>query len=119
MSDGPPFSADSSIAGTLSTSSSLRSARENLPIFRQLPHAPTIGAADLELTVSIELGRVQMKAVDVLNIPAGSFLELDKSASEAVDIVINEQLIARGEVVVLKGKFAVRIVELMPVNPAE
>ena len=119
MSDDPPFSADrSSIAETVSTATT-RPARENLPVFRQLPHATSFAAADLELTVSIELGRVQMKAADVLNIPAGTFLELNKSAGDPVDIVINEQVIARGEVVRLDGRFAVRIVELMPVNPAE
>ncbi len=95
-----------------------RSGRANLPIFRQIQQSRTVGAADLELAVSIELGRVQMKRADALQLHQGAFVELDQSSDASVDIVIHEQLVARGQVVVLNGKFAVRIVEVLPISAA-
>jgi flagellar motor switch protein FliN len=111
-----------SLAEATSTSDAAvapRIAREGLPIFRQIQQSRSVGAADLELAVSIELGRVQMKRDDALRLHQGAFLELDKSADAPVDIVIHEQLVARGEIVVLDGRFAVRIVEVFSGNTAQ
>ena len=90
-----------------------RTLRDALPVYRQVPTAAATQPANLELPVSIELGRVRMRLADVLQMTDGCVLELDKTTSEPVDIVINDQTIARGEVVVLNGKFAVRILQVL------
>ncbi|HWD39823.1 MAG TPA: flagellar motor switch protein FliN [Fimbriimonas sp.] len=72
---------------------------------------------DVPLEVSVELGRVKMLVRDVLDLGNGSILEIDKSAGEPVDVLVNGRLMARGEVVVIEDNFGVRITEI--VNPNE
>ena len=68
---------------------------------------------DVNLKVTVELGRSRLKIRDVLNLAAGSIVELGKPASEPVDILVNGALLASGEVVVVDGNFAVRITKLL------
>ncbi len=67
---------------------------------------------DLQLNVYIELGRTQMQVKDVLELERGYVIELDKLASEPVDIFINNKKIAEGEVVVIDKHFGIRITYL-------
>ena len=69
---------------------------------------------DVELNVKIELGRSEMTIEEILKLGNGSVVELDKLAGDPVDILVNEQLIARGEVLVLNENFCVRINEIIP-----
>jgi len=55
-----------------------------------------------------------MLVEDVLKLREGSVVELDKLAGDPVEIMVNDRLIARGEVVVLNENFCVRIVEILP-----
>ena len=68
---------------------------------------------DVDLQVSVELGRTQLKFRDVLNLSAGSVVELGRQTSEPVDILVNGSLLATGEVVVVDERFAVRITKLL------
>ncbi|MBN1267483.1 MAG: flagellar motor switch protein FliN [Anaerolineales bacterium] len=68
---------------------------------------------DVPLKVTVELGRTRMIVREVLDLQSGSVVELDRMAGEVVDILINERLIAKGEVVVVDDKFGVRITEMM------
>jgi len=61
----------------------------------------------------MELGRVRMRLADVLKIGVGAVLELDKLAGDPIDVVVNGRLVARGEVVVVNERFAVRIVQIV------
>lgn len=72
---------------------------------------------DVQLQVSVELGRACMTVRDVLALGAGSVVELDKHAGEPVEIVVNNKTVARGEVVVIDENFGVRITEI--VSPEE
>lgn len=72
---------------------------------------------DIPLEVSVELGRVQMLIRDVLELATGSIVELERVAGEPVDLLVNGQLIAKGEVVVIEDNFGVRITEI--VSPAD
>ena len=72
---------------------------------------------DVDLQVSVELGRASLKFRDVLNLAAGSVVELGRQTSEPVDILVNGSLLATGEVVVVDDRFAVRITKLL--NKAE
>lgn len=67
---------------------------------------------DLHLNVYIELGRTQMLVKDVLELERGYVIELDKLASEPVDIFVNNKKIAEGEVVVIDKHFGIRITNL-------
>lgn len=67
---------------------------------------------NVELSLTVELGRCRMKINDIVNLGSGSVVELQKLASEPVDILVNDAIFARGEVVVLEDHFAVKITEL-------
>jgi flagellar motor switch protein FliN/FliY len=68
---------------------------------------------DVNLKVTVELGRAKLKFRDVLNLATGSIVELAKQTSEPVDILVNGALLATGEVVVTDDHFAVRITKLL------
>ena len=72
---------------------------------------------DVPLKLTVELGRTTKLVKEILALAPGSVLELDKLAGEAVDILVNEKLIAKGEVVVIDENFGVRITEI--INPEE
>ncbi len=74
---------------------------------------------DVLLQVVVELGRTRMPLRQVLELQSGSVVELDRLAGEAVDIFVNERLIARGEVVRVDDKFGVRITDLIANKGAE
>ena len=67
---------------------------------------------DLQLNVYIELGRTQMPIKEILELERGYVIELDKLASEPVDIYVNNKKIAEGEVVVIDKHFGIRITNL-------
>lgn len=71
---------------------------------------------DLQLSIYIELGRTQMQIKDILELERGYVIELDKLASEPVDIFVNNKKIAEGEVVVIDKHFGIRIVNLVDVQ---
>jgi flagellar motor switch protein FliN/FliY len=68
---------------------------------------------DINLPVSIELGRTRMPIAELLALGPGSVVELNKLAGEPVDVMVNQKLVARGEVVVIDENFGVRITQLM------
>ena len=72
---------------------------------------------DVELDVKVELGRTEMYIEDVLGLAAGSVVELNKGAGDPVDILVNERLVARGEVLVLNDNFCVRINDILSPVP--
>jgi len=72
---------------------------------------------DVPLPIAVELGRTNMAIRDILDLGPGSVVELDRSAGEPVDILVNGKLVARGEVVVIDESFGVRVVDI--VSPAE
>lgn len=68
---------------------------------------------NLNLNLFIELGRTKMKIKDILELERGYVIELDKLASEPVDIFVNNKKIAEGEVVVIDKHFGIRITNLV------
>ncbi|MAO63675.1 MAG: flagellar motor switch protein FliN [Balneola sp.] len=68
---------------------------------------------DVEMDVSVELGRIELPLGKVLQLSKGSVIELEKLAGEPVDILVNGQRIAHGEVVVIDEHFGVRISNLI------
>ncbi len=72
---------------------------------------------DIPLQISVELGRTEMVVSELLKLAQGSIIELSKIAGQTLDILANRKLLARGEVVVVKDKYAIRITEI--VSPME
>jgi flagellar motor switch protein FliN/FliY len=72
---------------------------------------------DLQLAVSIELGRTNMLIRDILRLGRGSVIEFDKLVNEPVDVLVNGKKVAEGEVVVIDKHFGIRVTSL--VDPAD
>jgi flagellar motor switch protein FliN/FliY len=68
---------------------------------------------DVELPVSVSFGRAQIPLKDVIKLTTGAIVELNRSISEPVEVIVNNCVIARGEVVVVEGNFGVRIREVV------
>jgi flagellar motor switch protein FliN/FliY len=81
--------------------------------------AATKGAADLEavfdvpVQVSAVLGRARMDVEQLLKLGPGTVLELDRKVGEAIDIYVNDRLVARGEVVLVEDKLGVTMTEII------
>lgn len=69
--------------------------------------------ADVEVHLAVQLGRVRLPLRDLLTLESGSVVELDRSAESPVDVLVNNTLVARGEVVVIEGEFGVRITSIV------
>jgi flagellar motor switch protein FliN/FliY len=68
---------------------------------------------NVSLTVTAELGTCKMLVEDILKLGTGSVVELDRLAGGPVDLLVNDRLVARGEVVAVDDNFGVRITELI------
>jgi flagellar motor switch protein FliN/FliY len=86
---------------------------------RSAPEPSARGAADLEavfdvpVQVSAVLGRAHMDVGELLNLGPGTVLELDRKVGEAIDIYVNNRLVARGEVVLVEDKLGVTMTEII------
>jgi len=68
---------------------------------------------DIPLDVSVKLGHSRMIIKDLLSLSQGSVIELDKLAGEPMDVLVNEKLVAKGEVVVVNEKFGIRLTDIV------
>ena len=68
---------------------------------------------DVPVRVSAILGRSGMKVSDLLNLGPGTVVELDRRVGEAIDIFVNDRLVARGEVVLVEDKLGVTMTEII------
>lgn len=71
---------------------------------------------DINLEIKVELGRTHRKIREVLELGPGSVIELDRLAGEPVDILVNNKLFAKGEVVVIDENFGVRITDILTIE---
>jgi flagellar motor switch protein FliN/FliY len=72
---------------------------------------------DIPLTVTVELGRSKMLINDLLQLGQGSVIELTKMVGEPLEVLVNQKLVARGEVVVVNEKFGIRLTDI--ISPME
>ena len=68
---------------------------------------------EITLGVSVQIGSVECTVQDILNLEEGRVLMLDKQAGSPADIVVNGELIAKGDIVVMGEQFATRITEIV------
>ena len=71
---------------------------------------------DISLQVSVHVGATKMLIKDLLQLGQGSIIELNKLAGEPMDVLVNDKLIARGEVVVVNDKFGIRLTDVVSVT---
>lgn len=68
---------------------------------------------DIPLEISVELGRTKMMINDLLKLGQGSVIELGKPAGDTLEILANDRLIAKGDVVVMNDKYGIRLTEVI------
>ena len=67
---------------------------------------------DVEVEITLEIGRRRLRISDVLKLGTGQTIELTKAAGEPIDIYVNGQLLGRGKAIVVNDRYGVRITEL-------
>jgi flagellar motor switch protein FliN/FliY len=77
------------------------------------PAAPLNRLLTVKVTVTAELGRVKLPISEVLKLGVGSVIQLDRAVAEPIDIMVEGVLLARGEVVVVDDRFAIRIKQIV------
>ena len=68
---------------------------------------------DVPVAVTVQLGSCQLPMREVLQLASGSVVQLEKLADAPVDVLVNEKLVARGEVVVVDNRFGIKITEML------
>jgi len=68
---------------------------------------------DVSVTLALEVGRARMSVRELLQLAPGTLVELDRLASEPLDVLVNGVRVARGEVVVVNEKFGIRLTEVV------
>jgi flagellar motor switch protein FliN/FliY len=68
---------------------------------------------DVPVGISVQLGSCRLSMREVMHLNTGSLIQLDKLADAPVDVLVNDKLVARGEVVVLENRFGIKITEMV------
>lgn len=99
--DGLPMAADESRATGAAAEDGPRKAADLEPVF------------DVPVRVSAVLGRTRMEVSQLLRLGRGAIIELDRKAGEAIDIYVNNRLVARGELVVVENRLGITMTEIV------
>jgi flagellar motor switch protein FliN/FliY len=91
--------------------------RSSTELGRQDPSPNLKFILDIPLQVTVELGRKRLLVHDLLQLNQGSVIELTKQIGEPFEVLVNQKLVARGEIVVINDKFGVRITDI--ISPLE
>jgi len=68
---------------------------------------------DMEVEAALQFGAAEMALREVMQLGPGDVIELDRHVSAPVDLIVSDRIVARGEVVVVQGNFALRITEVL------
>jgi len=69
---------------------------------------------NIPVTISVEVGRASLKIRDLMRLTQGSVVELDRLAGEPLDLLVNNTLVAQGEVVLVNERYGVRLTSVIP-----
>ena len=69
---------------------------------------------NISVTMSIEVGRAQIKSRDLMRLTQGSVVELDRIAGEPLDLLVNNTVVAQGEIVLVNDRYGVRLTRVAP-----
>ena len=111
------------LAGSAAAQAPAEPARKD-PAPRPAPAEPAAAAprpeagldflGDVDVQVRVELGNAKLNVKDVLKLGSGSVVALDSLVGDPVNVFVNDRLVARGEVLVVRDNFAIRITEVVP-----
>lgn len=71
---------------------------------------------NISVTLSIEVGRAMIKIKDLMRLSQGSVVELDRIAGEPLDLLINNTVVAQGEVVLVNERYGIRLTRVVPAS---
>ena len=97
----PELDRSSAVSSHGSGSDQIKAAADLAPVF------------DVPVNIQAVLGRTQMEVQDLLRLAPGSVLELDRRVGEAIDIYVNNRLVARGEIVLVDDRLGVTMTEII------
>jgi flagellar motor switch protein FliN/FliY len=83
------------------------------PSFSDMTEKDLTAVYDIPVTVQAVLGRAQMQVSQLLKLGRGAVVELDRKVGEAIDIYVNNRLVARGEVVVVEDRLGITMTEII------
>jgi flagellar motor switch protein FliN/FliY len=69
---------------------------------------------NIPVTISIEVGRTSLKIRDLMRLTQGSVVELDRLAGEPLDLLVNDTLVAQGEIVLVNDRYGMRLTQVVP-----
>lgn len=69
---------------------------------------------NIPVTISVEVGRTSLKIRDLMRLTQGSVVELDRIAGEPLDLLVNDTLVAQGEIVLVNERYGVRLTSVIP-----
>ena len=69
---------------------------------------------NIPVTISVEVGRTSLKIRDLMRLTQGSVVELDRIAGEPLDLLVNDTLVAQGEIVLVNERYGVRLTQVIP-----
>jgi flagellar motor switch protein FliN/FliY len=79
-------------------------------------HINTDVLQNIPVTLSIEVGRAQIKIRDLMRLTQGSVVELDRIAGEPLDLLVNNTVVAQGEVVLVNDRYGIRLTRVVPAS---
>ena len=71
---------------------------------------------NVPVTISVEVGRAVLKIRDLIRLTQGSVVELDRMAGEPLDLMVNNTVVAQGEVVLVNERYGIRLTRVVPAN---
>ena len=83
----------------------------------QVSHPGNINAdvlQNISVSLAIEVGRAQIKIKDLMRLTQGSVVELDRIAGEPLDLLVNNTVVAQGEVVLVNDRYGIRLTRVVP-----
>jgi flagellar motor switch protein FliN/FliY len=88
-------------------------ASENLS---EQPHINPDVLQNISVSITVEVGRTTMKIRDLLRLTQGSVVELDRIAGEPLDLLVNNTVVAQGEVVLVNDRYGIRLTRVVPAS---
>lgn len=69
---------------------------------------------NIPVTLSVEVGRASLKIRDLMHLTQGSVIELDRAAGEPLDLLVNNTVVAQGEIVLVNERYGIRLTRVVP-----
>ena len=82
----------------------------------QHPHINPDVLQNISVSITVEVGRTSMKIRDLLRLTQGSVVELDRIAGEPLDLLVNNTVVAQGEVVLVNDRYGIRLTRVVPAS---